>query len=119
MSPRPVTPGNARENGAEVVVSAYTVSRIPDDNPNRATWSLQVEATGHGRWAVRWLGRCLARDLTWEYEPTSSSRNDNFLERCRWDNAEDAIEAALRMEPTITVNGLTSADVLSRAGASS
>jgi hypothetical protein len=99
---------------AEARITAYTVSRLPDDCPDSDTWSVRVEATGFGRWAVRWFARCLTRDGEWEWEPQPSSRDDEFLARCRFPDLESALKAATEVEPGLTVNGLTSEDVARR-----
>lgn len=99
---------------AEVKVSAYTVSRIPDDTPDHTAWSIVVEASGHGKWAVRNIGRCLNKKGQWEHEPLPSNRTDKWLKTVRWDNPEDAIAAAVAAEPTLTWNGMTPSDVMAR-----
>lgn len=45
--------------------------------------------------AVTWMGRCLAKDGTWEYEPTPSERDDAFTERCRFTTLEAAEKLAM------------------------
>lgn len=107
-------PTDPPATAATVKVSAYTISRLPDDSADHSVWSITVEASGHGRWAVRVLGRCLSKSGEWEYEPSPSNREDDWLDTVRWDNAEDAIAAALAAEPTLTFNGMTPADVLAR-----
>lgn len=58
---------------------------------------IQVEETDceKGTWAVRRDGFVLNRDFEWEWEPMPSSRDDEFLARCRWQLAS-ALEAASR-----------------------
>lgn len=50
---------------------------------------------GSVKWAVRYRGVCLNKQGTWEWEPMPSSRDDEFLARCRFDLAQEAIGAAL------------------------
>lgn len=46
------------------------------------------------RWAVyRDRSFCLAKDGEWEYEPLPSSRDDAFIERCRFGTLAEAIAA--------------------------
>lgn len=46
------------------------------------------------RFAVRRIdGCCLNKDGAWEEEPFPSSRDEGFLERCRWDCFQDAAVA--------------------------
>jgi hypothetical protein len=102
------------DGGATVEVAAYVVSRIPDTTIEHSTWSVRVEAAGHGRWAVRNLGRCLNKSGEWEYEPSPSNREDGWLTTVRWDTAGAAVDAAVAAEPFIRWNGLTPNDVLAR-----
>lgn len=97
-----------------VKIAAYVVCRLPDDNANYSAWCIKVEAAGKGRWAVRHVGMCLNKKGKWIHEPLPSSRTEKWLKQVRWDSAEEAIAAALRAEPTLTVNGLTAQDVLDK-----
>lgn len=51
------------------------------------------QRTGASLWAVRRSGACLNNEGQWEYEPMPSSRDNDFLARCRWPTAESAYEA--------------------------
>lgn len=110
----PAEPHMAEPAQAQVAVTGYMVSRLPDTSINQETWGIRVEAAGHGRWAVRHLGQCLGHDETWSRELSPSSRDDEWLERHRWDDVTEAINAASRAEPHIVVNGLTPEDVRQR-----
>lgn len=46
------------------------------------------------RWGVLVAGRALNKSGEIEYEPLPSSRDADFLERTRYDNLPDAIQAA-------------------------
>jgi hypothetical protein len=46
------------------------------------------------RWAICKNGNCLTKDGEWVYESPPSSRTDEFLEECRWDDLNEAITAA-------------------------
>ena len=48
------------------------------------------------KWAVRRNSSCLAKDGEWEYEPTPSSRDDEFYARCRFDSLAEALAAVER-----------------------
>lgn len=52
------------------------------------------QRTGPAKWKVYKEGYCLAKSGDWEYEPMPSSRTDDFIERCRFDSAQEAITAA-------------------------
>lgn len=43
------------------------------------------------RWAVRNGSYCLNADNEWEYEPTPSSRDDAFYDRCRFRSLDYAV----------------------------
>jgi hypothetical protein len=98
--------------GVTVKPAKYVVSRLPETNADHPVWSVTVEASGHGRWAVRNMSNCLAKDGEWEHEPLPSSRTDEWLETVRWDDVGDAIDAAIAAEPHVRWNGLTPPDVL-------
>lgn len=51
---------------------------------------LRIEDCGHGKWAVRSGGQCFNKQGEWEYEPLPSSRDDEFLERCRFNSFIEA-----------------------------
>jgi hypothetical protein len=52
------------------------------------------QRTGPAKWKVFKDGYCLSKFGGWEYEPMPSSRTDDFIERCRFDSAQKAIDAA-------------------------
>ena len=49
--------------------------------------AIYVEHYGHDKWAVTKEGSnfCLADDGVWEYQPLPSSRDEKFMQRCRFD----------------------------------
>ena len=94
-----------------VAVTGYMVSRLPDTSIDQETWGIRVEAAGHGRWAVRHHSQALGRDGSWDWEPSPSNRDTAWLSQHRWDSAEEAIAAALAVEPHIIVNNLSPEDV--------
>jgi len=101
----------------EVVASEYRV--LPTgyaDSPLvdkfhfeiRVVWRGQ-QTDGSDGWAVLWGGRCLNSDGAWEWEPNPSSRDDDFLGRCRF-SREEAIHRAVAVVDTMTMNGRTFAE---------
>lgn len=54
----------------------------------------RVQRDGSARWAVTRDGSVLTKAGEWEYEPQPSSRDDDFIERSRWNNTMDAAKAA-------------------------
>ena len=66
------------------------------DDRNYASW-VQVERRDgieRTRWAVTDMGLVLAQNGEWEFEPIPSSRDEDFLERCRFDSFDEALAAA-------------------------
>lgn len=53
------------------------------------------QMNGPDKWSVRLDGNCLNKRGDWEWEPMPSSRDDEFLNRCRFETLEEALDAAL------------------------
>lgn len=66
--------------------------------------AVRVEAAqqmyGPDLWAVRRHGNCLNKQGEWEWEPMPSSRDDEFMARCRFASAQEAIDAAMAAQPS-------------------
>lgn len=58
--------------------------------------SIKIETAkqmdGSIKFAVRQSGACLSLEGEWEYEPIPSSRDDEFLKRCRFDSWQQAAD---------------------------
>lgn len=52
-------------------------------------------------WAIRQDGNCFNKQGEWEYEPTPSSRDENFFQRCRFGSAEAAVACWRKFNPNI------------------
>lgn len=48
------------------------------------------------RWSIREGGAVLSKEDQWEYEPSPSNRDDDFLERTRWDSMTEAAAFACK-----------------------
>jgi len=96
-----------------IEVSAYTVYPTGYDDATFADkymWTITVEATGNGLWAVRKsIKQCLNHGDEWQYEPIPSSRDDEFLLNCRFDE-DEALDRAVRIVDRIRINGSTIAE---------
>lgn len=84
------------------VITKYTI----DGDPRRlGSDDIHIERAkqleGPAKWAVRRLGECLNKQGEWEYEPMPSSRDDEFLTRCRFDSAEEAFAAIQGVTPPV------------------
>lgn len=98
-----------------VLVTEITVSLLPADNINRDPWCVKVVWRGGDKYAVKFLSKVFNSDGEWEYEPIPSSREDDFIERTRFDYLT-AYATACHHAPLIRINGMTAADVLAKAG---
>lgn len=95
--------------------TTYTV--YPDrydeyDFSDKWAFTITVEERGEpdqDRWAVKQRSFCLNRDGGWEYESSPSNRDDGFLGRCRFTEAE-ALRLAVVAVNTVVVNGRTIAE---------
>jgi hypothetical protein len=54
---------------------------------------LMLRSAGKPQYAVRRGGEVLNKSGVWEWEPSPSGRDEEFLERCRYDDFEDAVKA--------------------------
>jgi hypothetical protein len=98
----------------EVTVTRYTVSAIPENNINRPHLEIEVVYRGDGMWAVSRHRECLGTDGQWEWEPSPSNREDDWLATHRFD-LDTALQLAQEAAPHLTVNGHTVEQVLARA----
>lgn len=74
-------------------VAAYTM-RVPAVGQEPLRIERVSRRGGDSQWAVRWMGNVLAKDGSLEFEPSPSSRDADFLARCRFESAELALAAA-------------------------
>jgi len=77
-----------------VVIDAYAIPVEDYRTEIKIQRMRQIE--GPALWKVARNGDCLNKSGEWEYEPMPSSRDDEFLARCRFDTAEEAIAAAMK-----------------------
>ncbi len=81
---------------AGMVIDAYAVLATEKPFEDGAKVQRMRQISGPPLWAVRHKGNCLNKSSEWEWEPMPSSRDDNFIARCRFASAEEAIAAALQ-----------------------
>jgi hypothetical protein len=97
---------------SEHKVSEYRVYPTGYDEAtftDKYIWTITVAERDTGRWAVKGMFGVLNTDGEWEYEPSPSNRDDDFLARCRFTEAE-ALRRALDVVDTVRINGLTIAE---------
>ena len=97
----------------EVRVTQYDVSCFPADHPSAYIFTITVEWRGNDLWAVTDRFQCLDVDGNWDYEPSPSSRDDDWKARHRFP-LETALALAQQHAPLIVVNGWTVTEVLAR-----
>jgi hypothetical protein len=78
-------------------VKTPRITRYSIGNYDRITGErpIDIEETNaeKGTWAIRQSSLVLGKDLEWEFEPSPSNRDEEFLERCRW-RLDEALIAA-------------------------
>ena len=94
-------------------VTQYQVNALPESILDAHHWDVTVEYRGDGKWAICHFRQCLGDDGEWDFEPSPSSRTDEWLATHRF-TEEEALRLAREQAPNITVNGLTPADVIAR-----
>lgn len=88
--------------------SAYSVHLNGADNMDIMTYEITVERRNGldgTKWAVKWMDRVLGKDGEWEWEPSPSNRDDEFMARCRFDSFDEALNLAMDKAPYVKVNG--------------
>lgn len=100
--------------GVTARTTEVTVSAVPEDNINHGHFSVAVQWRGGETYAVTRHRMCLGTDGEWDYEPSPSSRDDDWIATHRF-SLDAATELAGRACLELTTNGYTVADVLARA----
>ncbi|MES1979596.1 MAG: Lar family restriction alleviation protein [Pseudomonadota bacterium] len=77
-------------------ISAYSIPVSSKRFDNEITVQRARQIEGPPLWAVRLNGECLNKSGEWEWEPMPSSRDDEFLARCRFATHTEAIDAAIQ-----------------------
>lgn len=95
------------------MITEHTICALPESNVNYRHYAITVEYRGDGLWAVCSGGFCFGTDGEWDFEPSPSSREDDWLATHRFDEAT-ALELAERQAPLMTCNGITVAQALER-----
>jgi hypothetical protein len=91
----------------------YEVCALPESNINYPHYVITVEYRGAGRWAVTRMRQCLSVDGRWDWESLPSERGGQWLDRHRFD-LDTALRLARTWAPTMTCNGRTVTEVLTR-----
>lgn len=91
-------------------VSVFVEADDPEGHIGLSSWALEVTYRGRNLWAVLHRGYCLGKDGVWEYEPSPSNREDDWLKTHRFTRAE-ALALAYKAAPNVTVNGRSAAEL--------
>lgn len=102
-----------------VRTTAYEVSIFPDwmrehddyeIRHDANAWSVKVEWRGKGKWAVIFSIECLSADGEWDYEPSPSHREDDWLKAHRFD-LETALRLAKEAAPHVRIMGRSALEI--------
>lgn len=77
------------------IVSEWTLGDYREGYPPPFRVQRRPQRGGAVLWSVTDGFSVLAKDGTWEHEPNPSSRDDAFLDRCRFASADEAMAAAV------------------------
>lgn len=76
---------------APLVVNEYQLEGGGRFDADDITLRRMPQRKGADKWAIYNRGAVLSKDGDWEYEPTPSSRTDEYLQRCRFDSMQEAL----------------------------
>lgn len=93
-----------------VRATRYTVNAVPESMEQAYAWAITVEYRGNDLWAVVNGPQCLSSDGTWGYEPMSSSRTEQWINKNRFP-LDHALELATAAAPDVVVSGHRAGDV--------
>lgn len=102
---------------SEPIVRAtrYEVSILPEDDVNYRLYAVQVQRRPDGKWMVvsKAMDACYGLDGVWADGVKPYGRGDDWVRAHRFDEAT-ALRLAREAAPSVTVNGITAAQVLER-----
>jgi len=64
----------------------------------KISWRGRNRGKGIEHWAIIKDSWCFTKNGKWEWEPSPSQRDDDFINRCRYDSVEEALETYLKWE---------------------
>ncbi|WP_250029922.1 hypothetical protein [Paractinoplanes maris] len=95
------------------MITEHTICALPEGDINYQHYAITASYRGDGRWAVRSGPFCFGADGEWDYEPSPSSRTDEWLDTHRFDE-QAALRLAEEQAPLMTCNGISVAEALAR-----
>jgi hypothetical protein len=76
----------------ELMVKSYL---LEEDDYKMTLTTLEHTSWGKHEYGEKWAilrnSDCLNKKGEWEYSPSPSNRDADFLTRCRWDSVEEAL----------------------------
>lgn len=111
-----------------VFTNEYQVTRFPRDHGGARHFSLWVQYQGEGRWTVSRY-RNMSPMMTFDkngvedyhsghydpdYDPDAYEKNQAWRDARVWGSAEEAIEYAKTLLPTVTLMGLSDEQIMQR-----
>jgi hypothetical protein len=100
------------------MVTEYEFSCFPPGHPERRHFTVYVRYRGtvkgrHTYAVMRWDREAYGTDGEFDWEPSTSNREDGWLETHRFD-LTTALRLAQEIAPRLKINGHTVADVMQR-----
>lgn len=96
------------------MITEHWICALPENHDNYRHYLITVEYRGDGMWAVCSGRDCLGSDGEWEFEPSPSNRDDDWLATHRFDE-QTALRLAKEQAPLMTCNGITVQEALARS----
>jgi hypothetical protein len=93
-----------------VRITEVTVCAVPEDSINHSTYAITVAWRGGEKHAVVRHRQCLGADGQWDFEPSPSNRDEEWIATHRFDYAT-ALALAVKAAPDVRVNGRTATQV--------
>lgn len=117
----------------ELLARATEFDLLPYDPTERVSYmrlrSLKISRRKRINDTPRWaivdeMNTCLNHDGEWEWEPSPSSRTDEFFARCRWSDLREAVAfvedhlakypSGYKIPPKLRANPISMAEMIER-----
>jgi hypothetical protein len=95
-------------------ITEVTVCALPEDHIEHDAYALRVQWRGGETHAVTRMRRCLGTDGEWDFEPSPSNRDDDWIATHRF-GYDEALRLAVEAAPHVKVSGHSVADALAAA----
>lgn len=99
-----------------IAETVYTLSYLPEDDPEYRKWRVTVHYQERGLWSVKHLGYCLRRDGGWDIEGDWQWWSIEDWTAEHWFAKDDALHRARIAAAGLAVNGTELHEVLQQRG---